>query len=89
MTPVSMAQYINQHSFTLGAGALFAVVAVLLIRDGVSRRDVIALLALGGSLAVAWAMLRPGGNAAAEGADPLEAARRSGQTTLVEFYSPY
>jgi hypothetical protein len=83
-----MAQFFNHHSFAIMALALWGGLAVLLLRDGVTRRDVFALAVLGAAFGVAWLILRPG-RATFDETAQAEAAVGHGQPALVEFYSDY
>ncbi len=83
-----MAQYLNQHSFVIGGAVLFVAVAAWLLRDGLSRPDLIALAVLGASLLGAWLLVRPTRQGPADTAQ-VEAALQSGRPALVEFHSQY
>ncbi len=81
-------EYINQHSFTLSAIGLVLLVAWLLLRDGVSGRDLLALGLLVGALVGSFALVQPGPSS------PLDAAQAraligGGRAVLLEFQSPY
>ncbi len=83
-----MASFFNQHSFVISALALWGGLALLLLRDGFTRRDALALSVVGAGLAFAWFALRPGPSAYQETAQ-VEAVVGQGQPVLVEFYSNY
>lgn len=86
---IAVVQYVNQHSFVLTAVFLFAVLAAILFRDGVSRRDLVALAALGTALFVAYLALRVGPDDV-RAAEQVTASLSNGtRPTLVEFYSNY
>lgn len=86
---IAVVQYVNQHSFVLTAIFLLAVLAAILFRDGVSRRDLAALAALGAALVVAYFALRVGPDDV-RAAEQVTAALSNGvRPTLVEFYSNY
>ena len=80
--------FLNLYSFPITAVFVFAVVAVGLLRDGVTRRDIIALSAIAGAIVFSWWLIRPGSSTLAE-VSQVESALRSGKPTLVEFQSPY
>jgi len=83
-----MGAFLNHHSFVLMALVLWGGLALLLLRDGVTKRDVLALAVLGAAFGVAWVILRPGPGTFDEAAQ-AEAAVGRGQPALVEFYSNY
>ena len=83
-----MGTFFNHHSFVIMALVLWGSSALLLLRDGVTRRDVLALAALGAAFGVAWLILRPGQSTFRETAQ-AEAAIGQGQPVLAEFYSEY
>lgn len=83
-----MSQFFNHHSFVITALVLWGGLAVWLLRDGVTRRDVLALAVLGAAFGVAWLILRPGPGTF-DAVAQAEAAVGHGQPALVEFYSDY
>ena len=83
-----MGTFFNHHSFVIMALALWGSSALLLLRDGVTKRDVLALAVLGAAFGVAWVILRPGPGTFDDAAQ-AEAAVGRGQPVLVEFYSNY
>jgi hypothetical protein len=83
-----MAQFFNHHSFVITALFVWGALAALLLRDGITKRDALALAVVGGSFVAAWLILRPGQSAFREAAQ-VEAAIGRGQPALVEFYSEY
>jgi len=83
-----MGTFFNHHSFVIMALVLWGSSALLLLRDGVTKRDVLALAVLGAAFGVAWVILRPGPGTFDDAAQ-AEAAVGRGQPALVEFYSNY
>ena len=80
--------YFNQHSFTLSAIIVYAVVAVILLRDGVRILDVVALAAMASALSLSWLLLRPGPSTLTE-VDAVEVRLAARKPTLLEFQSEY
>jgi hypothetical protein len=80
--------YFNQHSFTLSAIIVYAVVAVTLLRDGVRFFDVVALVVMASAFGLSWLLLRPGPSTLTK-MDAVEAGLAAGQPTLLEFQSEY
>ncbi len=84
----TMATFINHYSFLL----LFALagigLAVLLLRDGMEGRDLVALGALGLGFAFAFSTFSPGESTIAE-VEEAEVALREGRPVLLEIQSPY
>ena len=81
-------QFFNQHSYLLISASVLGIVALALFRRRARRAWLIWL----GMLAVAlagWFALRTGEGAQFHSAEDYEAALRTGQPTLVEFYSDY
>ena len=81
-------QFFNQHSFVISAILIVGLTAIALLHDGVRRKDLIALGALGFFFAGAFLVLRPGPSTLKEIA-AVEAALASGRPTLIEFQSNY
>ena len=81
-------QFINQNSFTLMAGVLWLGLAAFLLRDGVTRDDVIALAALAAGLGLAFWFLRPGPSTLEE-TEQVMARIGAGKPVLLEFQSNY
>jgi hypothetical protein len=81
-------QLINHNSLILLAAGIFAVAVYVLLRDGVKKRD---LLALGGLLVVmlaAWLAIRPQATPLAD-AEAVQARIGMGVPVLLELQSPY
>ena len=83
-----MATFFNHHSFVVSALVLWAGLALFLLRDGFTKRYVLALAVVGAGLGVSWLALRPGPGTFTDAAQ-AEAAVGHGQPVLVEFYSNY
>ena len=80
--------YINQYSFTLTAVLVQAVIAIILLRDGVRGLDLVALAGIATAFCLTWLLLRPGQSTLTE-VDAVEEALASGKPTLLEFQSEY
>jgi hypothetical protein len=81
-------QFFNQHSYLFISAIVLGVVAMALFRRHARRAWLIWI----GILAIAiagWFMLRTGEGTAFNSVNDYETALRSGQPTLVEFYSDY
>jgi len=83
-----MQHWLNQHSFLVAAVAAMAVLAAILLRDGMRPSDLIALGALCLGLALAFALLRPSATPSTE-AEAVRAQIGRGQPVLLELQSPY
>jgi uncharacterized membrane protein required for colicin V production len=79
--------FINQYSYLLTSIFVTVLISFFLLRDGVSRRDVIAIASIVGAFVVAWFFIRPTPSRAAQ--DQIEATLKSGKPTLIEFQSEY
>jgi uncharacterized membrane protein required for colicin V production len=79
--------FINQYSYLLTSIFVTVVVAFFLLRDGLSRRDVIAIGSIAGAFVIAWFFVRPTPSNLTQ--DQIEAAMKSGKPTLIEFQSEY
>jgi hypothetical protein len=86
-------QFFNQHSYLLISAIVLGVAAIALFRRRAPRaRARRAWLIWLGVLAVAivgWFALRTGEGVSFNSVADYEAALRTGQPTLVEFYSDY
>ncbi len=67
---------------------MIALVAGLLLRDGVRLADLLALAALAGGTFAAWLALRPGPSTVPNPSD-LQGLIGSGTPVLLELQSPY
>lgn len=83
-----MATFLNHHSFVISVLVLWIGLAVFLLRDGITKRDLLALIIMGTGFAVSWLALRPGPGTFTDTAQ-AEAAIGHGRPVLVEFYSNY
>ncbi len=83
-----MMNYFNQHSFTLSALIIQAVVAVALLRDGVRVLDIVALAAMASAFGLSWMLLRPGPSTVTD-VGAVKAALAAGEPTLLEIQSEY
>ena len=85
---MTVLQFFNQHSYLLISAIVLGLVAIALFRRHARRAWVIWI----GVLAIVitgWFALRTGEGAQFNSVDDYEAALRTGQPTLVEFYSDY
>ena len=81
-------QFLNQHSYLVICAIVLGVLAIALFRRRARRAWLIWL----GVLAVViagWFALRTGEDTQFNSVADYEAALRTGQPTLVEFYSDY
>jgi uncharacterized membrane protein (DUF373 family) len=85
---MSVFQYLNQHSYTLGAALALAILALWLFRDGITLNDLLAFGALTLGLGVAYFFFNPGEST---DADPEAVIEQIGAGTpvLLEFQSPF
>ena len=81
-------QFLNQHSYLLISTVVLAVVAIALFRRRARRAWLIWLGLLAMAIA-GWFTLRTGEGTSFTSVEDYEAALRTGQPTLVEFYSDY
>jgi len=79
--------FFNQYSYLITSIFVTVVVAFFLLRDGLSRRDVIALGSIAGAFVIAWFFIRPTPSNFTQ--DQIEAALTSGKPSLIEFQSEY
>ena len=85
---MTVLQFFNQHSYLLISAVVLGIAAIALFRRRARRAWVIWLGVLALAI-VGWFALRTGEGAAFNSVDDYEAALRTGQPTLVEFYSDY
>ncbi len=81
-------QFFNQHSYLFSSAIVLGIVALALFR----RRARRAWFIWAGLLVMAligWFVLRTGESPSFTSVEDYEAALRTGQSTLVEFYSDY
>ncbi len=57
---MSPGQFLNQHSFTLGAAVSLALLAIWLFWDGITLNDLLAFGALAFGLGIAYFTFNPG-----------------------------
>jgi len=79
--------FINQYSYFITSIFVTVVVAFFLLRDGLSRRDVIAITSIIGAFIIAWFFIRPTPSNITQ--DQIESMLKSGKPTLIEFQSEY
>lgn len=85
---MTLLQVFNQHSFLMISTSVLIIFAPgLLFRR--ARRGWLAWGALVAAAAIGWLTLRTGEGLQLNSVAEYEAAIRSGQSTLVEFYSNY
>lgn len=85
---MSVGQFINQHSYTLGAAVALGLLAIWLFRDGITLNDLLAFGALVAGLGIAYFLFNPGESSEI---DPELVLEEIGSSTpvLLEFQSPY
>lgn len=85
---MTLLQFFNQHSYLLISAFVLGLVALALLRRHARRAWLIwvSLLALA---IVGWFALHTGEGTPFNSVEDYEAALRTGQPTLVEFYSDY
>ena len=85
---MTILQFLNQHSYLLICAIVLGVMAVALFRRRARRAWWIWLGVFVAAIA-GWFALRTGGGTPFNSVEDYEAALRTGQPTLVEFYSDY
>ncbi len=85
---MTLFQYFNQHSYLLICAIVLGAGAIALFRRH-ARRAWLIWLGVAALAAAGWFVLRTGAGAQFNSVDDYERALRSGQPTLVEFYSDY
>ncbi|MGA9534084.1 MAG: thioredoxin family protein [Anaerolineales bacterium] len=83
-----MATFVNHYSFPLLFGIVGLVVAVLLLRDGIQRNDLLALAALLAGFILAFSLFSAGSGTDDE-LQTIQAEIGAGQPVLLEIQSPY
>jgi len=81
-------QFVNQHSFLLISAVVLGIAAIALLMRR-ARRAWFIWFGLFVSALVGWLALRTGEDTRFNSVAGYEAALRTGQPTLVEFYSDY
>ncbi len=79
--------FFNQYSYLITSIFVTVIVAFFLLRDGLSRRDAIAIGSIAGAFVIAWLFIRPTPSTFTQ--DQIESALKSGKPTLIEFQSEY
>ena len=85
---MSAGQFVNQHSFTLGAAVALALLAIWLFRDGITLNDLLAFGALALGLGIAYFLFNPGESTQTDPEAVLEEIG-AGTPVLLEFQSPF
>jgi hypothetical protein len=85
---MTLSQVFNQHSYLLICAIGLGIAAIALFRRPVRRAWLIGLALLMVAI-VGWFALRTGEGTSFNSVAEYEAMLRSGQPTLVEFYSDY
>ena len=81
-------QFFNQHSYLLISAIVLGGVALALVRRH-ARRGWLIWLGVLAAVIAGWFVLRTGAGTPFSSVEEYEAALRTGQPTLVEFYSDY
>jgi hypothetical protein len=81
-------QFFNQHSYLFISAIVLGIVAIALFRRHARRAWSIWAGLLMMAL-IGWIALRTGEGTSFNSVEDYEAALRTGQSTLVEFYSDY
>ena len=85
---MTLFQFFNQHSYLFIGATVLVVVAIVLFQRH-ARRAWLIWLGVLAVVIVGWFALRTGEGTQFNSVGDYEAALRSGQATLVEFYSDY
>lgn len=85
---MSLGQFVNQHSFTVGAAVALGLLAIWLFRDGITLNDLLAFGALAAGLGIAYLLFNPGESSETDPETVLEQIG-AGTPVLLEFQSPY
>jgi hypothetical protein len=85
---MSAGQFLNQHSFTVGAAVALALLAIWLFRDGITLNDLLSFGALAVGLGIAYFLFNPGESSETDPEVVLEEIG-AGTAVLLEFQSPY
>jgi len=85
---MSAGQFLNQHSFTLGAAFASGLLAIWLFRDGVTLNDLLAFGALAIGLGIAYFFFNPGESSETDPEAVIEQIG-AGTPVLLEFQSPF
>ena len=85
---MSVGQFLNQHSFTLGAAFALGLLAIWLFRDGITLNDLLAFGALALGLGIAYFFFNPGESSETDPEAVIEQIG-AGTPVLLEFQSPF
>ena len=85
---MSVFQFFNQHSYLLISAIVLGSAAWVLARRR-ARRAWFIWIVLAAAALLGWVMLRTGKGTTFASVEDYEAALRTGQPMLVEFYSDY
>ncbi|MFV1857824.1 MAG: hypothetical protein ACC647_00550 [Anaerolineales bacterium] len=85
---MSPGQFLNQHSFTLGAAVSLAFLAIWSLRDGITLNDLLAFGALALGLGIAYFFFNPRESTETDVEAVLENIG-AGTPVLLEFQSPF
>jgi hypothetical protein len=85
---MSAGQFLNQHSFTIGAALALGLLSIWLFRDGVTLNDLLAFGALALGLAIAYFFFNPGESTETDPEAVIEQIG-AGTPVLLEFQSPF
>ncbi len=85
---MSVGQFLNQHSYTLGAALALAILALWLFRDGITLNDLLAFGALALGLGIAYFIFNPGESTDTDPETVIEQIG-AGTPVLLEFQSPF
>jgi hypothetical protein len=85
---MTLFQFLNQHSYLLISAIVLGAVAIALFRRH-ARRAWLIWLGVWVAVIAGWFALRTGAGTLFGSVEDYEAALRTGQPTLVEFYSDY
>jgi thiol-disulfide isomerase/thioredoxin len=84
-----MASFFNQYSFVIVSALVAFLAGVVLLSRHPGWREYLALAALVGGLALAWAILHPRQTALSADASAIQEMIGSGTPVLLELQSPY
>jgi hypothetical protein len=84
----NMASFFNQYSFVVVSVLVWAILALVLLRDGTRSEDLLALGTLALGLYLAFKLLNPGRSDLTD-TDAIAARIGAGTPVLIEFQSPY
>lgn len=79
---------VNQYSFLISAGIIFLLVAVFLLRHGLSLQRILGVLGIGILLGGVWFAIRPR-QSSQDDLARVEAYIGGEKPVLLEFQSPY